>query len=113
MSYILDHYTVFYNNKIIGYYYTFSDHTVRYSPAWGCPWDMEDKLNPLGLDKEIEKKSPIKLFSNREIPEEWFALPYEDFLENVVTLAAASHYGFTAEMLLKKAGLKEFFGFGK
>ena len=218
MSYILDHYTVFYNDKTIGYYYTFSDHTSRYSTAWGCPWDMEDKLNPLGLDKEIEKKSPIKLFSNlindvnrvpgrkriiyqdgplklerepketgerfsvyrrgakegepdysplphdaphyegpktpegmrewaswyafnkmddgtyeaeldeawwwggghndggtmhREIPEEWFALPYEDFLQNVVTLAAASHYGFTAEMLLKKTRLKEFFGFGK
>ena len=49
----------------------------------------------------------------REIPEEWFELPYEDFLEKVVTLAAASHYGFTAEILLEKKGLKEFFGFGK
>ena len=45
------------------------------------------------------------------IPEEWFELPYEEFLENVVTLASASHYGFTAEMLMKKEGLKEFFGF--
>jgi len=47
-----------------------------------------------------------------QIPEEWQDLPYEEFLENVVTLAAASHYGFTAEMLLKKKGLKEFFGYG-
>ena len=47
----------------------------------------------------------------REIPEEWFDLPYDEFLENVVTLAAAAHYGFTAEMLREKEGLKEFFGF--
>ena len=47
----------------------------------------------------------------REIPEEWFELPYMEFLENVVTLSAAAHYGFTAEQLLKKKGLKEFFGF--
>ncbi len=49
----------------------------------------------------------------REIPEEWHELPYEDFLRNVVRLAAASHYGFTAEMLLEKDGLREFFGFGQ
>ncbi len=47
----------------------------------------------------------------REIPEEWFDLPYEEFLENVVGLAAAAHYGFTAEQLLQKKGLKAFFGF--
>ena len=47
----------------------------------------------------------------REIPEEWFALPYEEFLENVVTLSAAAHYGFTAEDLKEKKGLREFFGF--
>ncbi len=47
----------------------------------------------------------------REIPEEWFELSYEEFLEYVVTLSAASHYGFTAEMLKEKEGLKEFFGF--
>ena len=45
------------------------------------------------------------------IPEEWFELPYDDFLEKVVTLAAAVHYGFTAKELKKKKGLKEFFGF--
>ena len=46
-----------------------------------------------------------------EIPEEWFALPYEEFLDNVVGLSAARHYGFTAEMLLEKEGLKKFFGY--
>ena len=45
------------------------------------------------------------------IPEEWHELPYEEFLENVVTLSAASHYGFDAEELLEKEGLKEFFGY--
>ncbi|MBR6400202.1 MAG: hypothetical protein IKS17_03120 [Firmicutes bacterium] len=47
----------------------------------------------------------------REIPEEWFELPYDEFLSNVVTLAAAAHYGFTPEMLKEKKGLKSFFGF--
>ena len=46
-----------------------------------------------------------------EIPEEWEALPYEEFLQQVVTLAAAAHYGFTAELLLQKKGLREFFGY--
>ena len=46
-----------------------------------------------------------------EIPEEWFDMPYEEFLERVVTLSAAAHYGFTAEELKKKKGVKEFFGF--
>ena len=45
------------------------------------------------------------------IPEEWFELPYDEFLENVVCLSAAAHYGFTAEILKKKEGLKEFFGY--
>ena len=47
----------------------------------------------------------------REIPEEWHELPYEEFLENVVGLAAALHYGFTAEQLLPREGLREFFGY--
>lgn len=46
-----------------------------------------------------------------EIPEEWFELSYDEFLENVVTLSAAAHYGFTPEELKEKKGLKEFFGF--
>ena len=46
-----------------------------------------------------------------DIPEEWFELPYDDFLENVVTLSAAAHYGFTPDELKEKKGLKEFFGF--
>ena len=46
-----------------------------------------------------------------EIPEEWLNLPYDEFLERVITLSAASHYGFTAADLKGKPGLKEFFGF--
>jgi len=45
------------------------------------------------------------------IPEEWFELSYDEFLENVVKLSAAAHYGFTPEELKEKKGLKEFFGF--
>lgn len=47
------------------------------------------------------------------IPEEWFDLPYDDFLGRVVTLSSARHYGFTAEILKEKQGLKEFFGFSE
>ena len=46
-----------------------------------------------------------------EIPKEWFSLTYDEFLERVVTLSAASHYGFTPEDLRTKEGLKAFFGF--
>ena len=46
-----------------------------------------------------------------EVPEEYQALPYEEFLENVVTVGKAAHYGFTAEDLKACDGLKEFFGF--
>ncbi len=49
----------------------------------------------------------------RIIPEEWQDLPYDEFLERVVTVSAAAHYGFTAEMLRKKKGLREFFGYGE
>ena len=46
-----------------------------------------------------------------EIPEEWFEMSYDEFLENVITLASASHYGFTVQDLKEKEGLKQFFGF--
>ena len=46
-----------------------------------------------------------------EIPKEWFDLSYDEFLERVVTLSAASHYGFTPQDLKDKEGLKAFFGF--
>ena len=48
---------------------------------------------------------------NVAIPKEWFSLSYDEFLERVITLAAAKHYGFTIEDLKEKKGLKEFFGF--
>jgi hypothetical protein len=48
-----------------------------------------------------------------DIPKEWFDLTYDDFLEHIVTLSSASHYGFTADDLKVKKGLKEFFGFDK
>ena len=44
------------------------------------------------------------------IPQEYFALPYEAFLNEIIPFAGARHYGFTAEMLLQKPGLREFFG---
>ena len=46
-----------------------------------------------------------------DIPKEWFSLSYDEFLERVITLASAAHYGFTIDDLKEKEGLKEFFGF--
>ncbi len=46
-----------------------------------------------------------------DIPPKWFSLPYHEFLERVVTLAAARHYGFTTDDLKERDGLKAFFGF--
>ena len=46
-----------------------------------------------------------------EVPEEWLSLPYDAFLERVVTLSAAAHYCFTVEDLKEVNGLKAFFGF--
>jgi hypothetical protein len=46
-----------------------------------------------------------------DIPEEWFSFSYDEFLERVITLASASHFGFTVDDLKEKVGLKEFFGF--
>ena len=45
-----------------------------------------------------------------DIPKEWFSLSYDEFLEHVITLAAAKHYGFTVDDLKEKKGLQEFFG---
>ena len=39
------------------------------------------------------------------------SLSYDEFLERVITLASAKHYGFTPDDLKEKKGLKEFFGF--
>ena len=46
-----------------------------------------------------------------EVPEEWLDLPYDGLLENLVTLVRARHYGFTAEHLRRKKGLREFLGY--
>jgi hypothetical protein len=42
---------------------------------------------------------------NVDIPKGWFNLSCDVFLERVITLSAAKHYGFTVDEL------KEFFGF--
>ena len=44
----------------------------------------------------------------------WYCFNKKDdgtFLERVITLASAAHYGFTIDDLKEKEGLKEFFGF--
>ena len=43
--------------------------------------------------------------------EEGYSEPYDDFLNRVITLSTALHYGFTVDDLKEKVGLKEFFGF--
>ena len=46
-----------------------------------------------------------------DVPEKYTDMPFDEFLENIVTVGKASHYGFTADFLRGCSGLKEFFGF--
>ena len=205
---VADKYRIFLDGQIVGYYTVWDDGEVTYYTAWGCPWDIEEELKQLGLDKEIrERRDPIKSLAEltdeanripgmrkhiyekgplraerdpmptgekysvyrrsadkgdpdysslhhdaphhegpntpegmREwaswycfnkmddgtyeaeldeawwwggghndggtirniIPEEWQDLPYDEFLERVVTVSAAAHYGFTPQILKEK-----------
>ena len=67
-------------------------------------------LQEKGIDVTAIDISPLGTI-NAAIPKEWFDLSYDEFLECVITLAAAKHYGFTSDDLKVKKGLKEFFGF--
>ena len=218
MAWITDEYRITYEDKYVGHYYIFNDHTYSYSVnSWENELeDIKDILKQQGLLKNIESKQPIKAIDqmidesfrvkgkkqpvyvdgpftvtripqesddcflvyrcgaekgepgyspkshsaphyegpktpegmtewttwykfvkmdddtyeaaldeswwwggshndggtiHTPIPEEWFQLPYDEFLENVVTLSAAAHYGFTPDELKEKEGLREFFGF--
>ena len=64
MARIVNYYTVRYNDKDIGTYYELSDGNIQYYPGWGCPWDIEEELKALKLDKEISGKKKIKAFSD-------------------------------------------------
>ena len=39
-----------------------------------------------------------------DIPKEWFSLSYDEFLERVITLASAAHYGFTNSHVCRHCG---------
>ena len=64
MRYVKDRYTVSYKNTAVGYYSVFNDGSAEYNTAWGSPWDMEEELKALKLDKEMSGKKAEKLFSN-------------------------------------------------
>ena len=80
--------------------------------SWYCFNKKDDGTFETELDEAWDGGSHYDGGTIRvEIPQEWFDLSYDEFLERVVTLAAASHYGFTPEDLKEKDGLKDFFGF--
>lgn len=80
--------------------------------SWYCFNKNEDGTFEAELDEAWDGGSHYDGGTIRvNIPAEWFDLSYDEFLRRVVTLAAASHYGFTPDDLKKKEGLKEFFGF--
>ena len=68
-------------------------------------WETIDRFSV--YRRAAEKGGTIHV----DLPQELFERPYKEFLENVVRFAAAAHYGFTAEMLMEKEGLREFFGY--
>lgn len=46
---------------------------------------------------------------HRTIPQDYFDLQYDEFLEKVIALAGARKYNFTIDDLKDKEGLEEFF----
>ena len=80
--------------------------------SWYCFNKKEDGTYEAELDEAWDEGSHYGGGTiDVDIPKEWFDLSYDDFLEHVITLAAATHYGFTVDDLKDKEGLKEFFGF--
>ena len=83
----------------------FEGHHVEGMEEWAshyCINKLEDGTYEAELDEAWDEGT---------IPKDWFDLSYDQFLEHVITLAAASHYGFTVEDLKDKKGLKDFLGF--
>ena len=60
-------------------------------------------IHPSPTLLRISKGTMLRGWRNGQM-EEWA-------LERIITLAAATHYGFTVDDLKEKRGLKEFFGF--
>ena len=80
--------------------------------SWYCFNKKEDGTYEAEIDEAWDEGSHYGGGTiDVDIPKEWFALSYDDFLEQVITLAAAKHYGFTVDDLKEREGLKEFFGF--
>ena len=80
--------------------------------SWYCFNKKEDGTYEAELDEAWDEGSHYGGGTiDVDIPKEWFALSYDEFLERVITLSAATHYGFTVDDLKDKEGLKEFFGF--
>jgi len=96
-------------------YFNFKGHHLKGMEEWAswyCFNKKEDGTYEAELDEAWDEGSHYGGGTIRvDIPNEWFALSYDDFLERVITLAAATHYGFTVDDLKEKEGLKEFFGF--
>lgn len=93
----------------------FEGHYVEGMEEWAnhyCFNKKEDGIYEAELDEAWDEGSHYGGGTiNVVIPHEWFGLSYDEFLERVITLAAAEHYGFTTDDLKEKNGLKEFFGF--
>ena len=68
--------------------------------SWYCFNKKDDGTYEAELDEAWNEGSHYGGGTiNVDIPKEWFALSYDEFLERVITLAAAKHYGFTVDEL--------------
>ena len=68
--------------------------------SWYCFNKKEDGTYEAELDEAWDEGSHYGGGTiDVDIPKEWFALSYDDFLEHIITLAAAKHYGFTVDDL--------------
>ena len=80
--------------------------------SWYAFNKKEDGMFEAELDEAWDEGSHYGGGTIRvEVPEGWLDLPWEELTERLVTLSAASRYGFTPEDLRAKAGLRAFFGY--
>ena len=80
--------------------------------SWYCFNKKEDGSYEAELDEAWDEGSHYGGGTiDVDIPKDWFALSYDEFLERVITLAGAKHYGFTVDDLKERQGLTQFFGF--
>ena len=96
-------------------------HDLRPESDWWCRYYQFTRYNDDTYEMQLDEMETFGSSTSHcgggvcydPIPKEWFELPYDEFLEKVLTLCygVAKRFNFTVEDLKSKTGLKEFFGY--